>query len=791
MAIINNKVETGELTFQKLFYQQFYGMDWREKVNYDRNTDGYTKDIFFEHKDDIKGSGTYLALSQALIYLARFNMDGVPIPAKICIVNQAAQDVLVYKTADYMDIIEDVGKYVSLPASKGIEGFVERKEPKRIHFNINNVVESIELSDFIRSTKGQVKVHITDKNAWGWSRYYYDNVPKKERKKDKFFEEIRNPKGVLRNLIYAWTGKPEDFALINDLLNDPDTQKKLGCFYTPTAYCDKAAELVRQAIARVPKGNDYIILDRCAGTGNLEYALTDEEMSHVVINTYELQEWIALKNRIGKRVKCIIPPISDDDTTLPTKNEHGFLAGSNALSKGFINRPEIKQFIDDPKYTIILFENPPYRDSSASDKESADEAEEQTLNVTSFVFDEMQKHSDEFANSNVSTSRDVCNQFIWSGFEYYLRQPTDSYILLSPAKCFKSLGLLNYEFGGGYLFNREHFHASPASIMCTLWYNKKKSDIESIKVTAYDINKMGHLEKLKDIEIKKVHKTFEPYFDRRRFDDDIEVGVYCETDGTETKGRKCDGKSIYNLGTVEGRKMVAYCRTINYPISAMNRYFTRQASYGARGFYIREDNFLEKLPLFVAKSYPLREWCDKEVFMTSSDGGENYSNDHEFLKECLIYTCLSNGNKCISFNGSDGHYYRNELCLDGNTLASNTLKSMHLTDVETELIEKYKGILSEIKRKRVDGKYLYEEYNPEYSYGIHQISLEIDINIPKTDENGNIIYKKENKNGKMKPEVVKKYGKNLSNIINPLQRLLDDYYMGFIAPKMFKYELVK
>ena len=50
----------------------------------------------------------------------------------------------------------------------------------------------------------------------------------------------------------------------------------------------------------------------------------------------------------------------------------------------------------------ILFENPPYRDSSASDKESAEEAEEQAMNVTSFVFDEMQKHLNEFANSNVS-----------------------------------------------------------------------------------------------------------------------------------------------------------------------------------------------------------------------------------------------------------------------------------------------------------------------------------------------------------------------------------------------------
>lgn len=781
----------GELSYQKQFYSTFYGKDWRDKVNYDRNTDGYTKDLFFEHKENAQEYGIYKALSQALIYLTRFNMDGVPIPAKICIVGQEEKKVYVYDTNDYMDIIEDMDTYVSMSPTKGIDGFVEKNSPRIISFDISNVADSSELYDFIRGTKGQVKVHITDRNVWGWSKYYYNNAPKKDGKKDRFFAELRHPSKILGDLIYPWKGKEEDFALINDLLNDPKTQKSLGCFYTPLQYSEKAVELVRKAIERVPKGNDYIILDRCAGTGNLEYALSDEELSHVVINTYEMQEWIALKNRIGNSVRCIIPPIPDDKAELPKKNEFGFLAGSNALSKSFINRPEIKQYIDNPKCTIILFENPPYRDSSASDKESAEETEEQTMNVTSFVFDEMQKHLNEFSNSNVSTARDVCNQFIWSGFEYYLRQETDSYILLSPSKCFKSLGLLNYEYGGGFLFNREHFHASPASIMCTLWFNKKKDTLESIKVDAYDIDKNGHLEFVKKVDIKKVHKTFEPYFDRRTFPDDVEVGVYCETSGVETNGRKCDGKSYYNSGKNGNPRMIAYCRTINYPIAAMNRYFTRQASYGARGFYVREDNYLTKLPLLVAKNYPLKNWFDREVLMTSSDGGEKYIKDKEFLKRCLIYTCLSGGNKCISFDGSDGNYYHNELCLDGDTLANETLKSMELLDVEKELINMYNKILFEIKRKSDDGAYKYSEYNPKYSYGVHQISLEIDISVPKRDEHGNVIYKKPNSKGEIKPEVVKKYGQNISNLINPLQRALDKYYLDFIAPKMFEYELIK
>ena len=45
-------------------------------------------------------------------------------------------------------------------------------------------------------------------------------------------------------------------------------KKNLGAFYTHKLYAEKSLELVRAAIARVPTGNDYIILDRCAGTGN-------------------------------------------------------------------------------------------------------------------------------------------------------------------------------------------------------------------------------------------------------------------------------------------------------------------------------------------------------------------------------------------------------------------------------------------------------------------------------------------------------------------------------------------
>ena len=57
MANIHSNIEMGELSYQKQFYSTFYGKDWRDKVNYDRNTDGYTKDLFFEHKENAQEYG--------------------------------------------------------------------------------------------------------------------------------------------------------------------------------------------------------------------------------------------------------------------------------------------------------------------------------------------------------------------------------------------------------------------------------------------------------------------------------------------------------------------------------------------------------------------------------------------------------------------------------------------------------------------------------------------------------------------------------------------------------------
>lgn len=68
---INTTILTDEGTYQSYFYSKLIGDNYNLKI--DRSTDGYIDGTIFEHKQNVASYGCSKALSQALIYLARFN----------------------------------------------------------------------------------------------------------------------------------------------------------------------------------------------------------------------------------------------------------------------------------------------------------------------------------------------------------------------------------------------------------------------------------------------------------------------------------------------------------------------------------------------------------------------------------------------------------------------------------------------------------------------------------------------------------------------------------------------
>ena len=121
-----------------------------------------------------------------------------------------------------------------------------------------------------------------------------------------------------------------------------------------------------------------------------------------------------------------------------------------------------------------------------------------------------------------------------------------------------------------------------------------------------------------------------------------------------------------------------------------------------------------------------------------------------------------------SFTGSDGRFYRNELCLDcsnGETIAYHDLKKLSLNGEEKKLIEQWNKILKNATTTK--------NYNENLTYGVFQIIDEL-----------NTYYKDEkNKNTYDYPE--------LNGHLITLKQMVKQYYLNEIVPFLFEYEFLK
>lgn len=535
------------------------------------------------------------------------------------------------------------------------------------------------------------------------------------------------------------------------------SKKDLGAFYTPMPYAKKAAELVQMAVDCIPDGNDYIILDRCAGTGNLECALIglkdkngDDLISHCVVSTYEYYEYKVLQERIGSDVREIIPPKEAN-----VNYENGRVENANAMSEDFINNPIIKQYIDNPKCSVILFENPPYHDETTT---LIDGKTRNKKNI-SYVVSEMKQ-----VVKGVATN-ELANQFIWSAKKYYMRLDSDFYIVFSPIKYWKQYDFFNLKAEIVYIFNRKHFHATESAISCILWRNALVS-MDCLPAICFDI-KNNELIGCGGIVLKKANKTASKLYAKYSFLDSDQSFISCGEDGYETKKKA----SVVCYITDD---LIGYINAKSFNLNALSRGLTRLSLYHGHGCYISKSNYIRLLPIWVAKHVPLDKWYEKDIYATTADGGDAYTKDENFLKSCLIYTCLSNQNKCLSFDGSDGRRYQNELCFDNKALALKDLKKYAaskktaLDEEEQKLLELWNKIIYEAKKTK--------NYNPDFNYGVYQIKKELNTSkVIGTGKNKNKVYDYPILNG----------------YLDTLRTMLKIYYKSHITEKMFEYELLK
>lgn len=755
-----------EMVGQTEFYQRFSLQDY---VTIDSNTDGYLTNggAIFEFKRQI--SKVDEVLFQAIKYLSRMRIKGCPVHKNIVLVSLNDECAYCFDSEKFLKEIEMV--YIG-GASKGNDVFSTDIQPIIINYG-NGPTEMQRLLNLIDIDHPKfTKIHIDLNCVVGWANRFYKVTNKN---KIEMFQELRNPQ-LFKDYIYPWKGKEEDFKFIMDCLNDLKHRRELGAFYTPKLFAEKATELVRKAIQNIPintactdpncefripgetEHKHYVIIDRCAGTGVLQENLSEQELQHTILATYELKEWVVLIANLAGKVKFIIPPKAD--------NKDGLLNGGDALEQEVF--PDVAKYVNAPDCSVILFENPPF--SEAGGRSFYDQSSKDNSWKNSLVCDNMRK------GINGLCSNEKSNVFIWSGFEYYLKKENDYYLVFSPVKYWKSQKLVNRKFIDGFLCNRNHFgSAGKSAISVLLWKNEPANLLVLPELPAYDIinNKIEEVTKL---SIKRVDNPLSKLYDKSSDVKDTK-GLVCLTNGYEVLPE--DYRTDFNVLPLDNENIIAYLATHGFAPNSQGRILTRVGTANGHGFFLRKSNFLKKLPLFAAACFTEDKWYRTGVYAKTSDGGTSFETDEDFLKKCLIYTCLSPHNKIISFIGSNSKIYLNELCLDDETLASQIIDEMKLTNIEHALIYDWKVLLDEAKKC--------EKYNPQFKYGIYQIDKELNEKIPEIDKvTGQPIIDPKSKKEKMKPKYPVLNGK-----FTPLKKKLADYYKSDIEPKLFYYELLK
>ncbi len=763
MTKFNNERE-GQVDFYNRFLKRIDSTLSVEDIISDNN-DGVLNGNLIEFKLSVSDLNT--VLFQAIKYLSALRIKGKPVPANIVLIDLNAGQAWIYNSDPYLKYIEKV--YVG-GASRGNGGFIGGDPLSLLRYETNQ--SDAENLVTVLKERNYTKIHIDENCIVGWATAFYDCVPNARKEdfldddtgKHKTIGEIRNPT-VFADYIYPYIGASNvKFNYLMDRLNDTLQKKNLGAFYTHELYARKSLELVREAIARVPTGNDYIILDRCAGTGNLESGMSDEELSHCVVSTVEYYEYKVLQELFGAKVRHIIPPVEAPDTF-----QAGLVKGADALSEDYVNNPIIRRYIDDPKCTIILFENPPYAETTSIEHQRKGQGKRSSLWKNSFVVRQMKREV------KGTASNDLGNAFIWSAFKYYLRQPTDSYVVYSPVKYWKAQHLINKRFVKGYAFNRKHFHTNiDACIMCALWANED-SNVTDFNIHGYDITKQHTFTQEISLPIKQISKLFsDEYYDKRSFKSFSVDGILCGLNGEEANDSvKRRIKPVYS------DEMLGYmvADSVGFDNPDAKSSLLVAGRFNGNGFYLKKDNYLSKLPMFCASRYITYNgvWTERGRIMKSADGAERFHKDIEngklkqFLLKCLLFTCVEMQNHMRTFTGSDGRFYRNELCLDttnGETIAAQGIKELHVGEKEKAILKQWEKVLTFAKKS--------EEYNPALTYGVYQIYAECDTS-HKDEVTGDTVY----------------HNIELHTALQGLKGLVREYYNSEIVPVLFEYEFLK
>lgn len=429
-----------ELEAMRAFYNEIAYPEG--SIDYSCNTDGR---IILDEKTGLSGSLNEFKIT-------RKNNEDVFNQMKRYIKAYNAKALSLPKYGVYIVTSEQKYTVFDLEADKVEDAIIV----ENLDLTINPNDFSCSADTYLKDTTTQ-KGWIDETSIISYNDLYFSLKGKSKKKKDDFIAELTSP-SVLNINPYTWNESGDMERKLLDCLGSSELKKRLGAFFTPDYAVEKSTTYLRNIINSL-NGEDYLIIDRCAGTGNLEKFLTDEELSHCILNTIVYAEKTTLKGLYEGRVRAILPV----DETI---DEVGCMPAGDALSEQF-NNDLIKLINDEksknPNLKIIGLENPPYGEPGTKDNRN--------LKTNTWLNGIMKANK-----IDGKVCKDLANQFVWSGFKYFY----DYYVVYSPIKYWKSQHLVDKKFNEGFIANRKDFHATEGGISVISWKNENTSNNELV-----------------------------------------------------------------------------------------------------------------------------------------------------------------------------------------------------------------------------------------------------------------------------------------------------------------------
>ena len=265
-------------------------------------------------------------------------------------------------------------------------------------------------------------------------------------------------------------------------MNEKYVQKQEGAFFTPPQYVKISTQYVLNAIEQSKKDgyDDFVIIDRCAGVGNLESQFPEDIYKHFILGTVNEAETFTANIRFHDLAVV---------ETIDALTEEGV--------KYYQSKIETYKKENNVKNLAIIFlENPPYA-QLFSNKDGGINYKSPNKYVKTWTHKQMPKGG-----------ADLDEQFIYSAFNLY---NTYAYIHYGPIKSWKTQHLVDKKVVDAYLCNRKFFNASEAAIALIHWRNV---DVKQ-NVIGFDSDLPGKF------EVHKVFKTISELYS----DDGPEKGL--------------------------------------------------------------------------------------------------------------------------------------------------------------------------------------------------------------------------------------------------------------------------